>query len=161
VALYDKYRSRTVVIDVFCLLISSTSCVKSISFSAYSRIHSHTPSIRSHRGTKVVWPDIQPMRVPEEPVCIDLFRQNPVFTSLQLKYPVHVLPPQPNQKSGMQMKGIGLRPSCALWRLRKNRSTCLHINLTFFESLFYINKNYYAQHRLFRATISLSVFILF
>jgi hypothetical protein len=30
------------------------------------------------------------MRVPEEPVCIDLFRQNPVFTSLHLKSPVHV-----------------------------------------------------------------------
>jgi hypothetical protein len=33
------------------------------------------------------------MRVPEEPVCIDLFRQNPVFTSLHLKYPVRVVPP--------------------------------------------------------------------
>ncbi len=33
------------------------------------------------------------MRVPEEPVCIDLFRQKPVFTSLHLKYPVHVVPP--------------------------------------------------------------------
>jgi hypothetical protein len=32
------------------------------------------------------------MRVPEEPVCIDLFRQKPVFTSLHLKYPVHVVP---------------------------------------------------------------------
>ncbi len=30
------------------------------------------------------------MRVPEEPVCIDIFRQNPVFTSLHLKSPVHV-----------------------------------------------------------------------
>jgi hypothetical protein len=29
------------------------------------------------------------MRVPEEPVCIDIFRQNPVFTSLHLKSPVH------------------------------------------------------------------------
>jgi hypothetical protein len=27
------------------------------------------------------------MRVSEEPVCIDLFRQNPVFTSLHLKSP--------------------------------------------------------------------------
>jgi hypothetical protein len=36
------------------------------------------------------------MRVPEEPVCIDLFRQNPVFTSLHLKYPVRVVPPQKN-----------------------------------------------------------------
>jgi len=33
------------------------------------------------------------MRVPEEPVCIDLFRQNPVFTFLHLKSPVHVVPP--------------------------------------------------------------------
>jgi len=31
---------------------------------------------------------------PEEPVCINLFRQNPVFTSLHLKSPVHVVPPQ-------------------------------------------------------------------
>jgi hypothetical protein len=35
---------------------------------------------------------IQPMRVPEKPVCIYLFRQNPVFTSLHLQYPVHVVP---------------------------------------------------------------------
>ncbi len=35
------------------------------------RVRSHAPSIWSHRGTKVVWPDFQPMRVPEEPVCID------------------------------------------------------------------------------------------
>ncbi len=32
------------------------------------------------------------MRVPEEPVYIDLFRKNPVFTSLRLKYHVHVVP---------------------------------------------------------------------
>ncbi len=41
---------------------------------ALIRVRSHAPSIRSHRGTKVIWPDFQPMRVPEEPVCIDLFR---------------------------------------------------------------------------------------
>ncbi len=56
-------------------------------------IHSHTPSIRSHRGTKEVFPDFQPMRVSEEPVCIYLFRQNPVFTSVHLRSPVHVVPP--------------------------------------------------------------------
>jgi hypothetical protein len=33
------------------------------------------------------------MRVPEEPVCIHLFRRNPVFTSLHFKSPVHVVPP--------------------------------------------------------------------
>jgi hypothetical protein len=54
------------------------------------RVRSHAPSIQSHRGTKVVWPDFQPMRVPEEPVCVYLFRQKPVFTSLHLKSPVHV-----------------------------------------------------------------------
>jgi len=53
--------------------------------SVLARVHSHAPSIRSHRGTKGVWPDFQPMRVPEVPVCIHLFRQNPVFTSLHLK----------------------------------------------------------------------------
>ncbi len=30
------------------------------------------------------------MRVPEEPVCVHLFRQKPVFTFLHLKSPVHV-----------------------------------------------------------------------
>jgi hypothetical protein len=30
------------------------------------------------------------MRVPEEPVCVHLFQQKPVFTSLHLKSPVHV-----------------------------------------------------------------------
>ncbi len=54
------------------------------------RVHSHAPSIRSHRGIKVVWPDFQPMRVAEEPVCVHLFRQKPVYTSLHLKSPVHV-----------------------------------------------------------------------
>jgi hypothetical protein len=61
---------------------------------AQTWVHSHAPSIRSHRGTQVVWPDFQPMRVPEEePVRSDLFRQNPVFTFLHLKSPVHVVPP--------------------------------------------------------------------
>ncbi len=41
----------------------------------------------------MVFPDFQPMRVSEEPVCIDLFRQNPVFTFLHLRSPVHVVPP--------------------------------------------------------------------
>jgi hypothetical protein len=33
------------------------------------------------------------MRDPEEPVCIDIFLQNPVFISLHLKCPVHDAPP--------------------------------------------------------------------
>ncbi len=36
-------------------------------------VHSHAPSIRSHRGTKVVWPDFQRMRVPEEPRFVLIF----------------------------------------------------------------------------------------
>ncbi len=35
----------------------------------------------------MVFPDFQPMRVSEEQICIDLFRQNPVFTSLHLRSP--------------------------------------------------------------------------
>ncbi len=38
--------------------------------------------------TYVVFPNFQPMRVAEEPVCIYLFWLNPVFTSLHLRYPV-------------------------------------------------------------------------
>ncbi len=58
------------------------------------RVHSHDPSIPSHREKEVVWPDFQLMRVPEEPVCIHFFRQNPVFTSLHWKSLVHVVAPQ-------------------------------------------------------------------
>ncbi len=50
-------------------------------------VHSHTPSIRSHRETQVVFPDFQPMRVAEEPVCINLFRKNTGFTSLHWDLP--------------------------------------------------------------------------
>ncbi len=39
-------------------------------------------------------------RVSEEPVHIYLFRQNPVFTSLHLRSPVHVVPPQEASESG-------------------------------------------------------------
>jgi hypothetical protein len=48
-------------------------------------------SIRSNRRTKVVFPDFLPMRVSEEPFCI--LRENPVFTSLHLRSPVHVVQP--------------------------------------------------------------------
>ena len=60
---------------------------------AASWVHSHAPSIRSHRGTYEVFPDFQPMRISEEPVCIYLFRQNPFFTSLHLRSPVYDVPP--------------------------------------------------------------------
>ncbi len=68
----------------------------------YTWVHSH--AIRSHKGTNVVFPDFQPMRVSEEPVCICLFRHNPVFTSLQLRSSVHVVPPQrPEGKQGRKL----------------------------------------------------------
>jgi hypothetical protein len=53
------------------------------------RVHCHAPSIRSHRETI----DFQPMRVSEKPVCIYLFLQTPVFTTLHLRSPAHVVPP--------------------------------------------------------------------
>ncbi len=59
------------------------------------RVRSHAPSIQYHMGTKVVWPDIQPKRVPEEPVCINLFRQNPV----------HVVPPLGSRSIGGRQRG--------------------------------------------------------
>jgi hypothetical protein len=37
----------------------------------------------------VVFPDFYSVGVSEEQVCIDPFRQNPVFTSLHLGSPVH------------------------------------------------------------------------
>ena len=45
-------------------------------------------------GPIVVFPDFQPMRVSEEPICLYLFQQNLAFTSLHLRSPVHVVPPQ-------------------------------------------------------------------
>jgi hypothetical protein len=63
-------------------------------YSSTSILHSHAPPIRSQRGTSVVLPDFHPMRVSEETVCINLFWQNPVFTSLHLRSPIHVVPSQ-------------------------------------------------------------------
>ena len=90
------------------------------------RVHSHDPFIRSHRGTKVVWPDFQPMRVPEEPVWIDLFRQNQVFTSLHLKSPVHDVQPQAYILTTCELiackRCIIYRGSCR--RLKNTRKAC-------------------------------------
>ncbi len=82
-----------------CLQLCSVRCwkMKPRSF----RVHSHAPSIRSPRGKKVVFPDFLPMRISEEPVCINIFRQNPVFTSLHLRSPVYVVPP-PNSPGNLQ-----------------------------------------------------------
>ncbi len=70
------------------------------------RVQSHAPSIRSHRGTKVFSPDFQPMRVSEDPVCIDtgIFRQNPVFTSLHSRSPWHVAPPLYSVQFGSKLE---------------------------------------------------------
>ncbi len=57
-------------------------------------VHCHAPPPPPLRSHRVVLPDFQPIRVSEEPVSINLFRQNPVFTSLHLRSPVLVLPPQ-------------------------------------------------------------------
>ncbi len=45
------------------------------SYVSMHRLYSHAPSIRSHRDKCMVFPDIQPKRVSEEPVSIYLFRQ--------------------------------------------------------------------------------------
>jgi hypothetical protein len=42
---------------------------------------------------KLFFPDFQPMSVSEEPVCVYLFWQNLVFTSLHLRSHFHVVPP--------------------------------------------------------------------
>ena len=41
----------------------------------------------------MVFPVLQPMRVSEEQVCTDLLLQKLVFTSLHLRFTVHVGPP--------------------------------------------------------------------
>jgi hypothetical protein len=50
------------------------------------------------------------MGVPEEPVCIDLFRQNPVFTSLHLKSPVHIVSLESNKPFVLMDQLIALKP---------------------------------------------------
>ncbi len=85
---YKSHRSFTTAIVL--KYLNSLSINTFLEEFAQSWVRSHAPSIQSHRGTIVVLPDFQPMRVPAEPVCIDLFRQNPVFTSLHLNSPVHV-----------------------------------------------------------------------
>ncbi len=70
------------------------------------------PSFGPIEGHKcMVCPDFQPKRVPEEPVCIYLFRQNPVFTSLHLKSPVHVVPPLKSALSQVQY-AFGIEKTC-------------------------------------------------
>jgi hypothetical protein len=61
------------------------------------------------------------MRVPEEPVCIDLFRQNQVFTSLHLNYPFHVIPPLLH--TGSKSLSLVLHNVCTL-----QYSIYLHVN---------------------------------
>ncbi len=75
----------------------------------------------------MVFPDCQPMRVSEEPVCINLFRQNRVFTSLHLRSPVHVVPPRDislnlkvggNEKKGGSGRSKMLDNGLGPWRSR-------------------------------------------
>ncbi len=55
-------------------------------------VHTYTPFIRDpiegHNWFFQI--SMQPMRVSEEPVCIHLFRQNPIFTFLHLRSPVYM-----------------------------------------------------------------------
>jgi hypothetical protein len=50
------------------------------------------PPIGPIEGQIWVFPDFQTTKVSEEPVCIEIFRHNPVITSLHLRSPIHVLP---------------------------------------------------------------------
>jgi hypothetical protein len=51
------------------------------------------PSFGPIERHKWFFPDLQPMRVSGEPVCIYLFMLNPIFISLHLRSPVHVASP--------------------------------------------------------------------
>ena len=53
----------------------------------------------------MVFPDFQPMKVSVESVYIFIFRQNTVFTSLNLRFSVHVVPPL---VSGLQLTVLQL-----------------------------------------------------
>ncbi len=44
-----------------------------------SLVHSHAPSIRSHSRKLVVFPDFQPMRVSEKPVCVHSLSEKSSF----------------------------------------------------------------------------------
>ncbi len=108
-----------------------------IQWMSQHRVHSHAPSIRSHRGIKVVWPDFQPMRVPEEPVCVHLFRQKPVFTSLHLKSPVHV-----HRLRNYTNFKVGVPP----WHGQLWRSVC--------TTLLYHRQRIYKKRKIHRPTSS-------
>jgi hypothetical protein len=83
------------------------------------------------------------MRAPEEPVCIDIFRQNPVFTSLHLKSPVHVH----RLWSQLDIPAICVSISAAVTLKRLSTYTVLNFNVnkwavfsdTFFK---YFSNNY-------------------
>ncbi len=57
------------------------------------------------------------MRVSEEPVCIYFFRENPVFTSLHLRSPVHVVPPRRGRFHPNQFKPTFYLPAIMECRL--------------------------------------------
>ncbi len=60
-------------------------------------------------------------RVSEEPVYIHLFRQNPVFTSLHLRFPVHVVPPQGASESGSRKECCTGMASTVRWSAKKSK----------------------------------------
>jgi hypothetical protein len=72
----------------------------------------------------VLFPDFQPMKVSEKPVCIYLFRHNTVFTSLRMRSPVRVVPLQ-GMGCGKKMGASELRDTAGHCRtgLRGEKGT--------------------------------------
>jgi hypothetical protein len=69
------------------------------------------------RGGHTRWPERGWERGHESPlVCIDLFRQNSVFTSLHLKSPAHVVPPPVNITGGRASVLLVLLVTGGRWR---------------------------------------------
>ncbi len=82
------------------------------------------------------------MRVSEELVCIDLFRQNLVFTSLHLRSPFHVVPPFLWKKLTNESEGKPDVPSCDAAAPR----TVFRINKCFLRSKQKLNIYFYLDH---------------
>jgi hypothetical protein len=78
------------------------------------------------------------MSVPEEPVCIYLFRRNPVFTSLHLKSLVHV-----NRlwvrHIGTTRIGTGLYLTSAIWNGDNNYNLDSHYCTVHINDIFIWN----------------------
>jgi hypothetical protein len=99
----------------------------------------------------MVFPDFQPMRVSEELVCIYLFWQNPVFTSLHLRSPVRVVPPLISP----MLSDPNLLAKTGFDRLRRDQSYFRLLALIFWPNLSTCTKilaldNNELEHQLYR-----------